>query len=226
MPQLKLSRPNRRSLAELAYDTIAEAIYEHRLAPGERLSIDDLCRQLDMSATPVREALSRAAALDLVRQDSHHGFTVAPELSAAEMGQLFAVRRSLEAEALAELRDTPPGDRLTSLARSMAASEHGPRFRDINRFSRLDHAFHRELVAATGNPFLLRAWEGLHFHLRVHRVYAREGIVDFTEASAEHSAIAAAAAAGDLPGLAEAARRHIDTADARITALTGHPGGA
>lgn len=222
----RLARPNRQSLADLAYATIAEAIYEQQLPPGERLTIDDLCRQLDMSATPVREALSRAAALDLVRQDNNHGFTVAPELSPAQMSQLFAVRRSLEAEALAELRGTPPSERLTGLARSMAASEHGPRFRDISHFSRLDQAFHRELVAAAGNPFLLRAWEGLHFHLRVHRVYAREGIVDFSEASAEHTAIAAAAAAGDLPRLAEAAQRHIDTAAARITALTGLKGDA
>lgn len=220
----KLSRPERQSLADLAYGTIAEAIYEHRLAPGERLTIDDLCRQLDMSATPVREALSRAAALDLVRQDNNHGFTVAPQLSPTEAGQLFSVRRALELEAVAELGAVPSGDRLTEIAGTMATSEHGPRFRDISRFSRLDQAFHRELVQASGNRFLLRAWDGLHFHLRVHRVYAREGIVDFSEASAEHAAIAAAATAGDLGRLAGELSRHIDSAAARIMALPA-PGG-
>ena len=217
----KLLRPQRQSLAELAYHTIAEAIYEHRLAPGERLSIDELCRQLDMSATPVREALSRAAALDLVRQDSHHGFTVAPQLSAVEMGQLFAVRRTLELEALGEIGAPPAPERLDELARSMAACDHGPRFSEISQFSRLDHTFHREFVAASGNRFLLRAWEGLHFHLRVHRVYGGEGVVDFTEAAAEHAAIAEAAAARDLDRLRAAVGRHIDTAAARITGLTG-----
>lgn len=221
----KLARPDRQSLAELAYGTIAEAIYEHRLAPGERLSIDELCRQLDMSATPVREALSRAVALDLVRQDNHHGFTVAPQLTPTELGQLFAVRRSLELEALAELQDVHVGGGLTELAELMAACDRGPSFHDIIKFSRLDHAFHRELVAAAGNRFLLRAWDGLHFHLRVHRVYTREGIVDFSEASAEHTAIAAAATAGDLAGLASAVRQHITTAAARITGLTA-PGAA
>jgi DNA-binding GntR family transcriptional regulator len=216
----KLMRPEHKSLAELAYSTIAEAIYESRLAPGQRLSIDDLCRQLDMSATPVREALSRAVALDLVRQDNHHGFTVAPGLSPKELDQLFAVRRSLELEALTEIVAPPAPGRLDELARSMATCSHGPHFSDITQFSRLDHAFHREFVAASGNRFLLRAWEGLHFHLRVHRVYSGEGVVDFTEAATEHAAIVAAAADRDLERLRLAVERHIDRAAARITGLS------
>lgn len=222
----KLLRPERQSLVDLAYNTIAEAIYEHRLAAGERLSIDELCRQLDMSATPVREALSRAAALDLVRQDSHHGFTVAPRLTPAEVGQLFAVRRSLELEALAEIATPPAPERLGELARSMEACNHGPNFTDITQFSRLDQAFHREFVVAAGNRFLLRSWEGLHFHLRVHRVYAGEGVVDFTEAAAEHAAIEAAAAALDLDALRAAVERHIDRAARRITGLDAGAAGA
>lgn len=221
----KLLRPARLSLAELAYQTIAEAIYEHRLAPGERLTIDELCRQLDMSATPVREALSRAAALDLVHQDNHHGFTVAPGLSRAELGQLFAVRRSLELEALAEMAAPPPPKQFNELARSMAVCDPGPNFSDITRFSRLDHEFHHELVTAAGNRFLLRAWEGLHFHLRVHRVYAGEGVVDVSEAAAEHAAIAAAVADQNLDAVRAAAKRHIDTAAVRIMGITETAGG-
>jgi len=220
----KLRRPQRQSLADLAYETIAEAIYEHRLAPGERLSIDELCRQLDMSGTPVREALSRAAALELVRQDSQRGFTVAPALTPSEMGQLFAVRRSLELEALAEIAAPPEPERLAELARSMAANEPGPHFSDITQFSRLDHSFHREFVAASGNRFLLRSWEGLHFHLRAHRVYAGEGVVDFTEAVAEHAAIAAAATMRDRHALRAAVEKHIDSAAQRITSLSATGG--
>lgn len=221
---VKLARPQRLSLAELAYQTIAEAIYDQRLAPGERLSIDDLRSQLGMSATPIREALSRAVALDLVRQDTNHGFTVAPALTPAEITQLFTVRRALELEALAEISRlantrTPDAGQLSEFARQMAACEHGPRFSNITKFSRLDHSFHRELVAASGNRFLLRSWDGLHFHFRVHRVYAGEGVFDFTEANAEHATIAAAAASHDLDALRAAVKRHIDTAARRITQL-------
>lgn len=217
---VKLARPERLSLAELAYQTIAEAIYDRRLAPGERLSIDSLREQLRMSATPIREALSKATALDLVRQDNNHGFTVAPTLTPTEMGQLFAVRRSLELEALAEIAAPPDPERLAELRRQMAACEHGPYSSDIIKFSRLDHAFHREFVAAAGNPFLLRSWEGLHFHLRVHRVYAGEGVSDFTEAIGEHAAIVDAAASQDLAALRTAVEQHIDTAARRITQLS------
>lgn len=221
---LGLERPVRRSLAELAYETIAEAIYEHRLTPGERLSIESLCQQLDMSATPVREALSRAAALDLVRQDNHHGFTVAPSLSAAELQQLFRVRRSLELEAVDELSVAPDPQRFSKILDDMAEGEHGARFSEISRFSRLDHAFHHEFVTATGNRFLVRAWEGLHFHLRVHRAYAGEGIVDFSEAVAEHSKIAQAVVAGDLDAVRTGLQQHIDAATTRIMQLSAASG--
>jgi DNA-binding GntR family transcriptional regulator len=154
-----------------------------------------------------------------VRQDNNHGFTVAPTLTPTELGQLFAVRRSLELEALAELTAPPDPERLAELAGSMAACEHGPHFSDIVKFSRLDHAFHREFVAATGNRFLLRSWEGLHFHHRVHRVYAGEGVMDFTEANSEHAAIVAAASEG-LDALRAALERHIDTAARRIILLS------
>lgn len=219
MARPKLVRPDRQSLAELAYDTIAEAIYAHRLVPGERLSIEELCRQLDMSATPVREALARAVALDLVRQDRHHGFSVAPHLSAVELSQLFAVRRRLEYEALDELAPGPPVDRIAELANSLAVGDRGPTFHDISRFSMLDHAFHREFVAAAKNRFLLHAWEGLHFHLRVHRVYGEAGIIDFSEATVEHAAIARAARTSDLGVLRAAYEEHITNSAARITDL-------
>lgn len=218
----ELVRPPRRSLADLAYNAIAEAIYDHKLAAGERLSIDALCRQLDMSASPVREALSRAVALELVHQDSHHGYTVASALTPAELGQLFAVRRSLELEALAEINTLPAPERIGELARSMEACGRGPNFTDISQFSRLDQEFHREFVAAAGNRFLLRSWEGLHFHLRVHRVYAGEGVVDFTEAAAEHAAIAAAS---DLDALRAETARHIDRSARRITKLDAQAAG-
>lgn len=221
---IRLERPARRSLSELAYETIAEAIYEHRLTPGERLSIESLCQQLDMSATPVREALSRAAALDLVRQDNHHGFTVAPALTPAELRKLFGVRRSLELEAVDELTVAPQAQRLSDIVSEMAEGEHGARFSEISRFSRLDHAFHREFVAAADNRFLLRAWEGLHFHLRVHRAYATEGIVDFSEAIGEHNKIAQAVLAGDLDAVRTRLQQHIDAATTRIMQLTAASG--
>lgn len=206
---------------DLAYTALSEAIYAHRLPPGARLSIDELCRELEMSATPVREALSRAVALDLVQQDNNHGFWVAPDISPSELRQLFAVRRALELEALSKSSVVPgAADRLASLAVRMDGLERGSRSRDILRFTRLDHDFHRELVVTAGNRFLLRAWEGLHFHLHVHRVYIGAGVVDMREAGNEHSAIVQAATDGDPDRLSAAVRMHIDAAEARLSRLS------
>ncbi|HET8644243.1 MAG TPA: GntR family transcriptional regulator, partial [Vicinamibacteria bacterium] len=48
--------PRHRTKRELVYQTLRDAIMRCELAPGRRLLIDDLARQLEVSAIPVREA--------------------------------------------------------------------------------------------------------------------------------------------------------------------------
>src|SRR5262249_6664003 len=88
------------SLADIAYNALLEAIINQEFAPGSPVSIDNLARQLNMSNTPVREALMRANGEGLVAQKTNHGFVVADILTAPEMHQLFDVRHTIELHAL------------------------------------------------------------------------------------------------------------------------------
>ena len=67
----KLQRPERPSLVTLAYEAVVEAIVDRRLEPGSRISIESLADQLEMSTTPIREALMRTVAERLVIQDNN-----------------------------------------------------------------------------------------------------------------------------------------------------------
>ncbi|HSB62391.1 MAG TPA: GntR family transcriptional regulator [Vicinamibacteria bacterium] len=67
-----------RTKQELVYRTLRDAIMICRLAPGERLVIDELARQLEVSAIPVREALQLLQSEGLVRSVPPVGATVAP----------------------------------------------------------------------------------------------------------------------------------------------------
>jgi DNA-binding GntR family transcriptional regulator len=95
------------SLTDIAYNTLLEAIINQDFQPGASISIDSLARQLNMSNTPVREALMRANGERLVSQKTNHGFVVANILTPTELHHLFDVRHILETHALTEANITP-----------------------------------------------------------------------------------------------------------------------
>ena len=87
-----LKRQQYLSLTDIAYNTLLEAIINQDFQPGAPISIGSLARQLNMSNTPVREALMRAHGERLVRQKTNHGFVVADLLTPLELRQLFGIR--------------------------------------------------------------------------------------------------------------------------------------
>jgi DNA-binding GntR family transcriptional regulator len=94
--QVGLKRAASPSLVDVAYDAMLEGIFERGLLPGSRITIDALAKQLEMSITPVREALARLAAQRLVVWEENRGFTVAPLLSKQRYHDLYEAREFLE----------------------------------------------------------------------------------------------------------------------------------
>lgn len=230
-PVLRRVRADRPSLADLAYDALAEAIHNRAIKPGERLRIDALAAELGMSITPVREALARTAAAGLTRLDANRGYAVAPALDADGFHQLYAARRAVESAAVrgagdepaAWVRDLDPASvrPLRSLLSAMAELGRGASYAEYSHFSRLDHDLHVRLIRLSGNPFLLTAFESLNFHLHMSRLYAGAGVADYDEAHAEHTAIIDALDRRDGLTLVRSCENHMLGAEARLLSLTG-----
>jgi DNA-binding GntR family transcriptional regulator len=75
----KKRRPN---LSEIAHDEIKEMILTGELVQGERILLDEMSNRLNLSITPIREALNKLAQEDLVYitpRTSHEVVTLAPE---------------------------------------------------------------------------------------------------------------------------------------------------
>src|SRR5689334_8294458 len=93
-------RPLRRlTLTEDVYEAVKSLIMDHRIAPGERVTIDALARQLAVSPTPIREALARLESDGLVRKRAMAGYSTTPLLGRAEFEELFEMRLLLECPA-------------------------------------------------------------------------------------------------------------------------------
>jgi DNA-binding GntR family transcriptional regulator len=213
-----IPRLRRSTLGEDVYETLTALVMEHTLAPGDRINIDALARELEVSPTPVREALARLESDGLVRKRPLVGYTVSPLLTRTEFNDMFDMRLVLEGTATrwaaeradATAREEIVAEATTTIAPAPAGADG---WHSHAAFTNLDARFHRLIAEAAGNPLLREGIARLHAHLHLHRLY-----FPFAEAGTtaqEHEVIAAAIAVGD-PDAAEAGmREHLTRARER-----------
>ncbi|MBQ1012783.1 GntR family transcriptional regulator [Micromonospora sp. M51] len=210
-------RPARRlTLADDVYESIKTLVMDHILPPGERVNIDALSRELDVSPTPVREALARLEADGLVRKRPLSGYTTTPLLTRAEFDDLFEVRLLLEgatAGRAAAHASTEERQRISTEAAATIDVEAGDGYRRHAAFTALDATFHDLIAEVAGSPLLRDSITRLHSHLHLHRLYFP--VTGAPDTNTEHQRIAAAIAAGDSDAAAEAMRAHLTAARER-----------
>ncbi|MCC6456653.1 MAG: GntR family transcriptional regulator [Caldilineaceae bacterium] len=217
---IALTRPQHQSLADIAYNALVAAIVNQDFEPGVQLSIDGLAKQLAMSNTPVREALMRANGERLVRQKTNHGFVVAPLLTITELHQLFDVRYVLESHAISLIQvSNRLTDELERLAEQMDDVGDGAVYSEFKDYLLLDHDFHHTLVSHSDNAFLLKAWEDLHIHLHLSRLYTGVGLIDRSDSAPEHRAIVDALQKGDMVRAKKLLEIHISSVEGRLSEL-------
>ncbi|GAA2093999.1 MULTISPECIES: GntR family transcriptional regulator [Brevibacterium] len=207
------------------YDRIREKIIRNEIASGEKVSIDALVRELGVSQTPVREALHHLEGDGLVMRARGRGYSTTPLLDEAQLRSMFEVRLLIEpwaARVVSADRTTNPGRDLLGLVSSFADAH--PDVCSRSDLAAHDLEFHRAIHRATGNGFLMNAYEGLHAQLHLFRLYAE----DIASASTlqEHREVAEAisACAGER---AEALmREHLEQAMHRfLPSVGGRPDG-
>jgi DNA-binding GntR family transcriptional regulator len=154
-----LDRQAYASAAEFAYATLRGEIMDGLLAPGHRLREQELSERLQISRTPVREALSRLQADGLLVMQPRSGLAVS-ELDDAGVIELYETREALEATA-AQLaaRYANPRD-IAAMRSILAAEELAPD--DPVQQQRHNRTFHAALLAASHNRFLVKSLQVLH----------------------------------------------------------------
>ena len=149
------------SLTQDAYERLRADLLACRLRPGARLKISELCQNLSVSLSAVREALSRLTSEGLVVAEPQRGFRVAP-ISAEELRDLTGVRAQIEGLCLE--RAIAAGDvgwesRLVAafhrLSRTPERAPEDPQ-RMNEAWSAAHAAYHEALVGACDSPWLLR----------------------------------------------------------------------
>lgn len=142
------------TLADRVYQVLRERILQGAYEPGEKLNLAQLARDLQVSNTPVREAMARLERVGLVETVPYCGPKV-KRLSPAQMADLFDVRIALEELAVRLVAQRQDPDALQGLAAALAAHERVCREGDPEAMIDADRAFHDALVQTSGNSVLI-----------------------------------------------------------------------
>lgn len=227
------------SLTDRAIARIRELIQSGELAPGSKLPPEpQLAAELGLSRNLMREAvkaLAVAQVLEVRRGDGTYVTSLQPDLLLGGLGgavellqgdtgtllDLMEVRRLFEpvATALAATRILDPG--LEEVKHHLDAMREA---RDnVELLNHHDAAFHRAVIAATGNDTLLSLLEGISSRTLRARIW--RGLVDGDAAGrtlAEHEAIYRAMVARDGPLAQAAALVHVNNTESWLREhLTG-----
>ncbi|MGF2949688.1 GntR family transcriptional regulator [Microbacterium alcoholitolerans] len=211
----------RRPIADQMYDLLLQQFMSGDRAAGQSLNIGALSRELDVSQTPLREALARLEHTGLVEREALRGYRVAPMMTRTEVQQLMEARLLIEPE-LAEqaaLRKTDAflrtlKETVDDFHRSAEAADVETERFDL--YWRSDDRFHMAIAAQAGNRFLEMAYAALGGQIQRFRLFSKFGRTGARLAAPEHTTIYDAIAAGDGAAAAEAMRAHVTGATQRL----------
>lgn len=194
------------SKANTVYQTLREQILAGALAPGIQLNQAKLAAELDVSATPLREALRRLEADGLVRTRTYRDAVVAP-YDHEEAQSLFAIRQRLgrlAARLAATNLDQESRTRIETALKDLHKRGVDPL--DASR------AFQRAVYLASGNQVLTDVLDGLWVRYDRYRRLTR-GIVGTDVIIAQHEALAQAIFDRDAERADRLMAEHIKSAE-------------
>lgn len=203
---LRVKHGRRGGSAETAYWTIRDAIRTGVIDPGERLIELDLAAALEMSRTPVREALRRLEVERLVENAPRRGFSV-PTMTLDDLVEVFEIREVLEGLAARRAANRMGPAEVDALRATVERMERAAEADDLTALSEASTAFHRLLRSGSRHgrlPALIDLLGDAYRSLGAHEL-APERV---GAAVAEHRAILAAIAARDGDSAERVTREH------------------
>jgi DNA-binding GntR family transcriptional regulator len=153
---------------EQAYRALKQMILDNRMPPGTHLLELEVASLLDMSRTPVREAMVRLDHEGLIAIRARHGMRVLP-ISPEDVEEIYQILTALEGAAAEIVAAKPAAERgldlLKAAIRDMAEALDGD---DLEAWAEADERFHKLLIELAGNK-RLAALVNLHWE-QAHRV--------------------------------------------------------
>lgn len=196
-------------LSDQIRETLLTRILNGQYQPGDRLVESQISRELNVSQSPVREALRDLVAMRFVEVIPYKGARVR-KIEQSEILQIYPVRAALE-ELSGRLAAPYMKGNTAELEAIYAEMEQAALREDVNALTVLDAQFHRMIVHATGNIVLMETWDSLRIESRtqvttVKLMLSHFGLGSVVEA---HRPLINALASGDPAESGRELRQHV-----------------
>lgn len=201
-----IDRP--RSLKTLAYTSLKDAILTLRFPPGQVLSNRDLAARLQISETPIRDALQDLEQEGFVTRVPNKG-TFVTEIDPKDIEETFQLRAALEELAV---RLTAPSLQDTDFAemeRLLVQADDALQAGDKERCSQLGFQFHQCFILPTENRRLKMILQNLDDHLTRFRRISDQVDGRLEKSQREHRQVFDAAQSGRTEAAADAMYNHL-----------------
>lgn len=196
----------RSSAVQRVYATLRGMAMSYKWPPGERLNEVELARQLQVSRTPLREAMNRLASEGLIVAEAKGGFR-ARTLDVKEVFDLYELRLALETSITNLACDRADKQALNELSDYLAGSAQAQEAASVDRLVELDEGFHNRVAGLTGNLEMGRMLASINARIHFFRWVDMQGRRDTTQK--EHRAILSAIARRDSLAAQDLMEKHI-----------------
>ena len=220
MPSLVLPSPARGSLADAVVVAVRDAITSGELAEGTTYSVYQLAEILDVSRSPVREALLRLAEAGLVEIARNRGFRVVLP-TAHDVEEIFEIRLALEPPAVRRAAPRADAGQRDLVAAHLEARGEAAERDDPAAFWPADRALHDALLRASGNTRAASIVDDLRATTALLGPPTTATGRSLREIHDEHAPIVDAVVAADADTAEDAMRGHlVETRSRLVAALT------
>lgn len=200
------------SSSDLVYAQLRTSILEGRLQPGAPLKERDLCAVLEVSRTPVREALRRLSAEGLAEARPRRSSVVA-SFAADEIAEIFELGVMLESylAGLAAQKATATDiNDLATLVDDMRALLGKPIDELRATFQRLDQRFHQRLGEIANSPRISETLRQTVSFGVLSQIFKNYDILNYSRSVDQHVTVLDAIRRGEVRMASNAMRRHIE----------------
>lgn len=215
------SKPLKRaqSLHEQTYQTLRNAILSGELAVGARLVETQLADHLQVSRTPIREAIRQLQRENLVTTDGNGALRVA-KFTVADAIQLYDCRIALEQLSVSEACRHASENQLAQLEGVVQRAEktQGQQLNQLANYQLLhmDYEFHRLLAESSANSWLVQILDQVFDKMALLRLRTMEHNPEVLEIRSEHRRIYQAVRDRDPVAATQAIQYHLISSKERV----------
>jgi DNA-binding GntR family transcriptional regulator len=195
-----------KSKMTMAREALTRAILKGDYSSGQRFNIRQLAEELNMSVTPVREALRLLQAEGLVVYDEHRSVS-AVELSEADTAEIYALRLLLEGMATEWAVENGSDEQLDLIAQAHEKMVRAVRSGDTAAAHRYNREWHFAIYRSSGTTFALEFISKLWARYQWHAIWQIPGRLETSVAA--HEAITNAIVERDRDLAGKLLRQHV-----------------